>query len=179
MARSRASGGVHDGGGIVSATGLSALGSWPLRRWVVAVVTAMSSVVVVGVPTDLIDTGFFSREVPPTAWAWPALLVSSLLGGLLVASYVAGPRSESLTQTPAQRRGGWLGAALTYFAVGCPVCNKIVLLALGSAGAMTWFEPVQPFLQVIAVAALALAVRSRLRGELSCSLVPTGGPVHV
>jgi hypothetical protein len=69
---------------------------------------------------------------------------------------------------PSSRRGDLAGGLLTYFAVGCPVCNKLVLLALGSAGAMTWFEPFQPVLQVAAVVLLLWALRSRLRGELSC-----------
>ena len=153
--------------------------SWPRRRWLVALGAATAFVLVVAVPTDLIDTPVFGREVPPTWWAWPGLLVSSVLGGLLVATYVALPgrpgQTDDLEQpdVPATRRGGWVGAALTYFAVGCPVCNKLVLLALGSAGALTWFEPVQPLLQVLAIGLLAWALRRRLRGEVAC---PTGTP---
>ncbi|MDP2775219.1 MAG: hypothetical protein Q8O61_16830 [Nocardioides sp.] len=143
---------------------------WPARRWLIAVVTAVAFVLVIGIPTDLIDTPVFGREVPPTWWALPSLLVSSALAGLLVASYVANP-----VHTPTDRgstRGGWAGSALTFFAVGCPVCNKLVLLALGSAGAMTWFEPVQPLLQVAAIVLLAWALRQRLRGELTCAATP-------
>lgn len=130
---------------------MNQLRSWPTRRWLVAAATALSTVLFIGVPTDLIDTPLFSREIPPTWWAWPALLVSSVLAGLLAAGL------------------------LTFFAVGCPVCNKIVLLALGSAGALTWFEPVQPVLQVAAVALLAWALRSRLRGEIACP-APSAAP---
>lgn len=65
------------------------------------------------------------------------------------------------------------GGLLTFFAVGCPVCNKLVLLALGYAGAMTWFQPVQPVLQVLAVTLLGLALVQRLRGELACTVSPT------
>ena len=98
-----------------------------------------------------------------------ALLVAvAVLSGLLAATYVATPRPET-----ASSRGGWLGGVLTFFAVGCPVCNKIVLLALGTTGALTWFEPVQPLLQVAAVGLLAWALRRRLRGELSCPLPAT------
>ncbi|GIM63480.1 hypothetical protein Pve01_80590 [Planomonospora venezuelensis] len=59
---------------------------------------------------------------------------------------------------------------LTFFAVGSPVCNKLVLLALGSAGAMVWFEPVQPLLQLAALGLLVWALRVRLRGELACAV---------
>ncbi len=155
---------------------LLALRSWPLRRWLAAAGTAAGFALLVAIPTDLIDTPVFGREIPPTWWAWPSLAVSSVLGGLLVATYVASPAQPDAT---AQRRGGWVGAALTYFAVGCPVCNKLVLVALGSAGAITWFEPVQPVLQGLAIVLLAWALRSRLLGELSCPTITSGDPARV
>ncbi len=150
---------------------LAVLRAWPLRRWLAAAGVATVFVLVVAIPTDLIDTPVFGREIPPTWWAWPSLVVSSVLGGMLVATYVAGPEQPDV---PAPRRGGWVGAALTYFAVGCPVCNKLVLVALGSAGAVTWFEPVQPILQVLAVALLAWALRARMIGAASCPAPRTG-----
>ena len=153
-----------------------ALRAWPLRRWVTAVTAAVLFALVVAIPTDLLDTPAFGREIPPTAWAWPSLLISSALGGLLLATYV-GP--APLPDEAAPRRGGWLGGALTFLAVGCPVCNKVVLLALGSAGAIQWFEPVQPLLQVVAVGLLVWALRRRLLGELSCPSPSRGGAVRV
>ncbi|MCM0621022.1 hypothetical protein [Nocardioides bruguierae] len=150
----------------------SALRRWPARRWGVALLTAVAAILVVGLPTDLIPNPVFGREIPPTAWAWPALLVSSVLGGLLAATYVRSPLTvitdDGEDAGPGTRRG-WVGGLLTYFAVGCPVCNKLVLLALGSAGAITWFEPVQPVLQVLAVGLLVWALRARLRGEIACA----------
>ncbi len=155
---------------------VAVLTSWPLRRWLAAVAAAIVFVLVVAIPTDLIDTPVFGREIPPTWWAWPSLLVSSILGGLLVATYVAAPDQPDVSAT---RRGGWLGAALTYFAVGCPVCNKLVLVALGSAGAISWFEPVQPVLQGLAVVLLTWALRRRLLGELSCPTTTSGDVARV
>lgn len=149
--------------------------TWPARRWLTALAAAAAFVLVVAVPTDLIDTPVFGREVPPTWWAWPSLLVSSLLGGLLVATYVRAPDQPD---QPSISRGGWVGGLLTYFAVGCPVCNKLVLLALGSAGAMTWFEPFQPVLQLTAVLLLLWALRSRLLAELSCPTPMSGEPTR-
>lgn len=150
-----------------------ALRMWSRRRWVAAAAGAVVFALLVAVPTDLIDTPVFGRQIPPTWWAWPSLLVSSALGGLLLASYV-GPATAADEVAP--RRGGWLGAVLTYFAVGCPVCNKLALVALGSAGAIRWFQPVQPALQVVAIGLLAWALRRRLLGELSC---PTRVPGEV
>lgn len=154
---------------------IAALRLWPARRWWTALAAAVATTLVIAIPTALIETPIFGREIPPTWWAWPSLLVSAALAGLLIGSYVNNP-----AQTPrdtASRRGGWAGGALTFFAVGCPVCNKLVLLALGSAGALTWFEPVQPLLQIAAVVLLAWALRQRLLGELSCPAIPK--EVHV
>jgi hypothetical protein len=148
------------------------LRAWPGRRWLVAAATTVLYALLVAIPTDLVDTPLFWREVPPTWWSWPALVVSSALAGVLTASYVAaaGPVPGAEDRP---RRGGLVGGVLTYFAVGCPVCNKLVLLALGSAGAMTWFEPFQPVLQVLALAVLLWALRVRIRGEIACRLTPT------
>lgn len=88
----------------------------------------------------------------------------------------AAPDATAGTLDPGQRRG-MIAAALSFFAVGCPVCNKIVLLLLGTSGAMTWFAPLQPLLAVAAVAGLAWALRTRLAGLRSCPVpatVPAG-----
>lgn len=147
-----------------SLTSVVAMASWPPRRWLAAVGAGALFALAVAIPTDLVDNPVFGREIPPTWWSWPALVVSSVLGGLLVATYV----DPVATDAPTPRRGGYAGGLLTFFAVGCPVCNKLVLLALGSAGAITWFEPVQPLLQVAAIALLGYALLQRLRGERSC-----------
>ena len=142
---------------------------WPARRWLVAAAATAVFALAVGIPTDLVDTPLFSREIPPTRWALPALLASAVLSGLLAATYVARPQAAAPTGETAPR-GGYLAGVLTFFAVGCPVCNKIVLVALGSAGAVTWFAPVQPFLQVAAIGLVAWALRRGVRTESACTL---------
>ena len=145
---------------------------WMPRRWLVAGISAIAFAVVVAIPTDLIDTPFFSREIPPTWWSWPALIISSVLTGLLIATYVAGSdaNQDESEISDKSRVGGYVGSLLTFFAVGCPVCNKLVLVALGSAGAVTWFEPIQPLLQVVAVGLLVWALLYRFRGEIECPI---------
>lgn len=142
---------------------LATLRRWPPRRWLVAAVWAVATVLVVGVPTVLVPTPVFGRAVPVTWWSWPALVITSVLAGLVAATYVRGSHApEDLS------RRGLLGAFLTYLAVGCPVCNKVALLALGYAGALQWFAPVQPLLAMAGIALLAYALRARLAGELAC-----------
>jgi len=143
--------------------------TWPVRRWVVAAVGAALTVLVVGIPTVLIPNPWFGRAVPPTWWALPVLLVTAALSGLVTATYIGSPATRSVD---APSRSGLVGGFLAYLAVGCPVCNKIALLALGSAGAIQWFAPVQPMLAVAGVVLLGYALRRRLAGERSCPVEP-------
>ena len=55
------------------------------------------------------------------------------------------------------------GGILTFLAVGCPICNKLVLVFLGVSGALAYFEPVQLYLGIGSVILLVwtLLLRSR------------------
>lgn len=147
-------------------TAVAQLRTWSARRWLTSGAAAIGFGLLVAVPTDLVDTPLFSREIPPTWWSWPALAVSAVLTGLVVASYVDATASAERREG----RRGWLGGVLTFFAVGCPVCNKLVLVLLGTSGALTWFEPLQPLIQLAAVLLLGWALLTRLRGEVACAL---------
>lgn len=152
---------------------LANLREWHGRRWSVATVTAVGTVLLVGVPTDLIDTPLFGREIPPTWWAWPALIATAILSGLLVATYVRSPLAADKRDKPG--RFGMIGGLVSFFAVGCPVCNKLVLLALGTSGALQFFEPIQPVLALASLGLLGWALAVRIRRENSCQVpAPVG-----
>jgi hypothetical protein len=135
---------------------LAQLRLWPLRRLALAAGAAALAAAVTGIPTDLIDTPLFGRQIEPTVWAYPVWALSSLLVGLLVATELS----------PGRPAAG--GGLLALFAVGCPVCNKPALLVLGTAGAIDWFAPLQPLLGGLAVAVLAVALVARLRRQAAC-----------
>jgi hypothetical protein len=141
---------------------------WSARQWIVAAGATVAMALVVAVPTAVLPNPWFGREVPVTWWSYPTLAASAVLGGLLAATYVDARPADRGTE-----RRAWIGGFLTWFAVGCPVCNKIVLLALGYTGALTWFAPVQPVLAVGSVGLLGWALRGRLRGATRCP-VATG-----
>ncbi len=150
------------------------LAGWSRRRWWSALAGVLVTILFIGVPTVLIPNPVFGREIGLTWWAWPTLVVAAVLSGLVMASYVREPPRAAVTGSAgASQKGGrrgMLGGLLTFFAVGCPVCNKLALLLLGYAGAMQWFAPVQPVLAIAAVAALAWALHARLKGERECAL---------
>ena len=149
----------------------SELRAWPARRWYTAGVGAVVVALVVGLPTDVIPNPVFGRPVPVTWWSYPVLALTAVLGGLLVGTYVRDAGPVVIDDERPARTGG-LGGLLSFFAVGCPVCNKLVVIALGTVGARRWFEPFQPYLAALSLALLVVALRTRLRNMVSCPVLP-------
>lgn len=163
---------------------LDGLRRWTGRQWGAAAIGALATALVIGLPTDVIPNPVFGRPVAVTWWSMPVLAVTAVLGGLLLGTYVrpvaAGSPSAAAAGTDAgapddertARRAGF-GGLLAFFAVGCPVCNKLVVVALGTSGALSWFAPLQPVLAVASVVLLAVALRARLRGAVACAVPAT------
>ena len=156
---------------------LSVFLTWSIRRWVVALAAGVGAFLVLGLSTAVIPNPVFGRTIAPTSWAMNVLIVTSALTGLLVATYVRNSGralmpSASAEPVPGQRAvgRGTLGGMLAYLAIGCPVCNKLALVALGSTGAIQFYAPVQPYLAVAGIVVLGWALFFRLRGELTCRL---------
>lgn len=125
-----------------------------LRGTAAGVVTLL----VVGVPTDVIDTPWFGREVPVRWWEYPVLAATAVLTALWF-----GIRPEADRQ---RATAPMTGVMLAVFAVGCPVCNKIILLAIGTSGALGFWAPLQPVLAAVSLAVLTVAVILRRRQAL-------------
>lgn len=158
----------------------ASLAGWGGRRWSAALLAGLATALLVAIPTAVIPTPIFGRSIDVTWWSYPMVLLTGVLGGLLLATYVREPQETAGAPTGEDVDGaskmGMAGAMMSFFAVGCPVCNKLVLLALGASGAVTWFAPVQPFLAVASLVLMVLALRIRLRNEVACALpsrIPT------
>lgn len=152
-----------------------ALCVWRPRQWLVAGLGALATAVAVGVPTDVVPTSLFGRSVPVQWWNYPALALTAVLAGLVLSTYVcppaAPPTTPPSTRPPGTDREGRMGAVggvLSFFAVGCPVCNKLVLVLLGSSGALSYWTPLQPLFAVASVALLAEAALRRLSTQSRC-----------
>ena len=117
------------------------LQSWSPRRWVTAAAAGVIVALLVGLPTDVIPNPVFGRPVPVTWWSYPVLVFTAVLGGILAATYVRDPELPANTGSAGAAdderiaRTGGFGGLLSFFAVGCPVCNKLVVIALGTVGA--------------------------------------------
>lgn len=148
-------------------TCLTAVMLWPTRRWVTAIAVAIATFFVIGIPTAVIENPVFGREIGVTPWSVPVLIATSALSGLLFATYV---RMDAVITDENSAKVASIGGFLAYLAVGCPVCNKLVLIALGSTGAIQYFGPVQPYLGAAGLLLLMYALRKRLVNEAQCSL---------
>ena len=145
-----------------------AIRGWGPRRWLAATAGTVASAAMIGIPTGIIETPYYHRMTSVLWWNYPVWAATALLSGLLLATYVNQP-----SPVQAQHKKAITGGLLSVFAVGCPICNKLVVLAIGMSGALTYFAPLQPILAVLSVALLAEALRRRLRTETSCP-VPAG-----
>lgn len=152
--------------GPVTRPGDGTIRSWGRRRWTAAVVGGAVAALAIGIPTDVIPNPVFGRPMAVTWWALPVLVATSVLTGLLVATYVRDGEPPDDVDRPA--RTGGLAGLLSFFAVGCPVCNKLVVIALGTTGAVDLFAPLQPVLALASLVLLGVALRGRLAGERAC-----------
>lgn len=157
---------------------VSALKMWTPRRWWVALGSGLAMAFVVALPTAVIPNPIFGRAIEVTWWSYPTVILTGILGGLLIATYIKEPKpqgvgtevSDEPEDVDTALKVGGVGGFIAFFAVGCPVCNKLVLIALGSSGAMSWFAPLQPVLALASIALMAWALRMRLRASLSCAV---------
>jgi hypothetical protein len=164
---------------------MAAFLTWSVRRWVVAAAVGAGTYLFFGLTTAVLANPVFGRSIPPTPWSGNVLVATAILTGLLTATYVRndGPapirlQAAGVTRvTPGERtaRAGMVGSLLAYLAIGCPVCNKLALILLGTTGAVNVFAPIQPYLGAIGLALLAVALVVRLRGEVSCATLALRG----
>jgi H+/Cl- antiporter ClcA len=143
---------------------------------VIAALSGVAVAVLVALPTAVIPNPVFGRAVAVTWWSYPVVIMTGVLGGLLFATYVrdtdAPERFAANDELDGASKLGMAGTLISFFAVGCPVCNKLVLLALGATGAVTWFAPLQPFLALASIVLMVVALRIRLTNEVSCQITP-------
>lgn len=169
----------YDGGvdvaGSTRSSDLRLLGSSLDRRfWVVAGFGTFASFLVLGVPSAVIANPFFIRMTPTEPMNVVVLILSAPLTGLLIATYLASGGAPRDVHAGGGTGRVTLGGVGAYLAIGCPICNKIVVAALGVSGALNVFAPLQPVIGAVSVAFLAgmltWRLRTRARGCERCTI---------
>lgn len=112
--------------------------------------------VVLGVPTDVVNTPMFARVVPVRWWEYPVLGAVSVLVGMWVGLSGDVPRPVGAPRVAA-------GLVLAGLSLGCPHCNRAVVWLIGMDRTLTWWSATQPVLALIAVYLLISAFRRRRR----------------
>ncbi len=132
--------------------------SGKIRYWVTGIVTATGMFVLFGIVTDLIPNPWFARMVERTFFDYFFLTANSVLIGSYIALHFYKKSSRVVCDT-ATYSGGIVG----FLAYGCPVCNKLLVLLLGTTALITYFEPLRPLLGVISLFLLTGALYFRLK----------------
>lgn len=140
------------------------------------------ALVAFGLVSAIIPNPIFARRIPPEPFAIAVWLISAPLMGLVAATYVAPASPTPVSPGPAlplgvgddpvpgDERAGALGTVAglaAFLAIGCPICNKLALILLGTSGALTIWAPLQPVVGVASLVLLAgtLAWRLRIRAR--------------
>jgi hypothetical protein len=147
------------------------LGTLDARYFGRAALWAVASLVAFGVVAAIIPNPVFGRSVPPTASSILIWIASAPLMGLVAATY-GGPAVPAtggpvpLAELGPVHEGTTLGSIAgfgAFLAIGCPVCNKIALVLLGTSGAMSVYAPIQPYIGVVSLTLLVVTFAWRLR----------------
>ncbi len=122
----------------------SGLSMYTSKAWMVTILTTALALIVIGLPTAIYENPFFVRMTPVRPQDYVRWVLSSVLIGLIVGSYFA---AGSTTGEGKVLSGG----VLSLVSVGCPTCNQLVVLFLGTGGALTFLAPLQVYIGVASV----------------------------
>jgi hypothetical protein len=114
----------------------------------------------IALPARLIPNDLFRRMTPTRPLDYVFWVAGSVLVGILLA----------LPRTKRTERTGLIGGIATSLAVGCPVCNKVVVALIGVAGAIDVFAPFQPILGFAALGIMVWTISRALRSSAACEL---------
>ncbi len=141
------------------AAGLAVLRTLAVADWLRIAAWTIVAGAAIAVPARLVPNDFFRRMTPTR----PQDYVFWVLGAALTGA-VLGLRGRATDRSDAAAMAGGLG---TFLAVGCPVCNKLVVALIGVGGATSIFAPLQPVIALASLALLVWALRARLHDMAS------------
>ncbi|MBI2847967.1 MAG: hypothetical protein HYX83_02215 [Chloroflexi bacterium] len=136
-----------------------------LRSWLVAAAGGVVTLVVIGIPTVMIENPFFVRQTPVRTQDYFIWLATGLLAGLFAGTFTLSKKAGASGRAAS-------GGLLSFLAVGCPICNKLIVLLLGVSGALTFFAPLQVFIGIASLALLVWALHLRVQAIYGSCCAP-------
>ncbi len=131
------------------------------RFWLTAAAGTLLALVALGLLIGILANPLVVRTVATRSADIAVWLASAPLIGLTLARYVV--RSHRVDHRDRGRLDMGAGSLAVYFAIACPVCNKLVLLAVGFFGALNVLAPIQSIIGIASLAFLAGTLSYRLR----------------
>lgn len=125
------------------------------RGWAIAVLGLAGSLLLLGIPTGIIETPFFVRMTPVRLQDYIVWSATAILVGFIAGTFSLPARASCQGKVAA-------GGLSSFLAIGCPICNKLVVLVLGVSGALAFFAPLQLYLGIASVVFLAWTLRLRV-----------------
>ncbi len=128
-----------------------------------AILAATATGLAIGIPTRLIVNSWFIRMTPTRPQDYAVWVATSMLIGVIAGSYLATRSNRSGYRVMS-------GGLASYLAVGCPICNKVVVSLLGVSGAMSYFAPAQLYIGIGSVLLLSWTLILRARALAGCQM---------
>jgi hypothetical protein len=110
-----------------------------------------------GTVTAVIPNSFFRRMTQVTTLDYLFLFVTSLLVGIFVALHFFHKGNRACT---ASAVSGGIGGFVSF---SCTVCNKFLVLALGTAGVLAFVEPYRPLIGLLGIGLLGFSVALKIK----------------
>ena len=120
-------------------------------------VATLISALMQAIPTAVIPNPVFVRMTPVRVQDYVFLAASSALIGLVFSTFGV-PKVAVSCQSRAV--GGGL---LSTLAIGCPICNHVVVALIGITGALTYWAPLQPVVGAAAIVILVWTLHKRMQ----------------
>ena len=133
-----------------------AFSMFTLKAWIITALAAAIGLVAIGLPTAIYENPFFVRMTPVRLQDYVIWIMSSVLVGLIVGSHCVASSTSGDGKIVS-------GGVLSVLAVGCPTCNKLVVLLLGTTGALTFFAPLQLYIGIGSVLLLGWTLLLRVK----------------
>lgn len=126
------------------------------RGWIFFFLGAAVAMLLIGTLAAIFDNPYFTRMTPVRTQDYVIWIATGLMVGLVAGTY-------GVTSAGGNAGKALAGGFFADLAVGCPVCNKAVVLLIGTSGALTYFDPLQLWIGVGSIGLLAwtLLLRSR------------------
>jgi len=134
----------------------------------IGIAVSLAAMVVFGAPTGLLPNPLFGRMIPSTILDYVFLALTSLLLGAYVALHLYAKAADR-KPTTVSAYGGLLGGIMAF---GCPLCNKVFVLAIGTSSILNYIEPYRPILGMISVVVMGAAVYLKAKTSLGAAACP-------